>query len=242
MSIQWVAHRGECQSYIENTLTSITEAIKNGITNIEIDVQLSKDGVPILFHDRSLSRMCNKSKAIAEIELSSLKQLTLKPDDNVHLERKTDKIPTLCEVVSLIQKHPQITLFVEIKRVNFLHFSYQQVYNCTIKILKPILSQVVLISFSYRFLRLCRSHSLQAIAYVLPSWQQFTPKMLAKLQPKYIFCNITRTPKAYIFDNSKFSWVVYEISNTAEASDFNNRGVQYLESFTTRKLQQKLLA
>ena len=240
MSIQWVAHRGECQSHIENTLTSINEAIKNGITNIEIDIQLSRDGVAVLFHDRNLRRLCKQNKAIAEFDLYEIKQLTLRPDDNTHLKQKTAKIPTLSSVVSLIEKHPQITLFVETKRVNFLHFSYQDVYDSIIESLKPILTQVVLISFSYRFLRLCRNHSLQAIAYVLPNWQQFNVKMLAKLQPEYIFCNIKRTPKEYIFHNSTFNWVLYEISNTIEAKDFNNRGVQYLESFTTKKLQQKL--
>ncbi|NQZ82750.1 MAG: hypothetical protein HRT52_17210 [Colwellia sp.] len=240
MSIQWVAHRGECQSHIENTLTSINEAIKNGITNIEIDIQLSRDGVAVLFHDRNLRRLCKQNKAIAELDLNAIQQLTLIPDDETHFKRKTAKIPTLCDVVSLIEKHPQITLFVEIKRVNFLHFSYQNVYKKIIHVLKPILTQVVLLSFSYRFLRLCRKYSRQTIAYVLPSWQQFNAKMLTKLQPEYIFCNIKRTPKEYIFDNSTFNWVLYEISNTIEAKDFNNRGVQYLESFTTKKLQQKL--
>jgi len=240
MPIQWIAHRGECQSNIENTLTSIKAAIDNGITNIEIDIQLSKDGIAVLFHDRKLDRMCKQNAAVAELSLNMIKQLTLMPDDNSHLKQETDSIPRLSDVVSLIQKHPQVTLFVEIKRVNFLHFSYQKVYDAIFNVLNPIFPQVVLISFSYRFLRLCRSHSQQAIAYVLPSWQQLNPKMLTKLKPEYIFCDTKIIPNKYIFDNSVFNWVLYEISNSTEAKIFNNRGAMYLESFTANKLQQQL--
>ncbi|NQY35518.1 MAG: hypothetical protein HRT37_11210 [Alteromonadaceae bacterium] len=46
----------DCQFDIENTLASIQAAINNGITFINIDVKLTKDGLARLFHDRNL---CN---------------------------------------------------------------------------------------------------------------------------------------------------------------------------------------
>jgi len=240
MSLVWIAHRGDCQSVIENTLASISSAIENGITHIEIDIQLTKDAVPVLFHDRNLKRMCKQNNAIAEIDVNTLQQLTLQPDDNVHLKYKTDKISLLSEVVTLIEKHPQVTLFVEIKRVNFLHFSYQKVYNTIIKALKSIIFQIVLISFSYRFLRHCQRHSNQNIAYVLPNWQQLTPKLLARLHPNYIFCDIKLIPREYIFNHSKFNWVLYEISDIHQAKIYINKGVRYLESFNAKNLQQQI--
>ena len=240
MSIQWIAHRGECQSNIENTLTSIGAAIKSGITNIEIDVQLSKDGLPVLFHDRNLRRMVKRNDAIAELDSKVIKQLTLAPDDNVHLEQATGKIPTLSDVVALIKQHPKITLFVEIKRINFLYFSYYNVYKKIFDVLAPILSQTVIISFSYRFLLLCRSHCQQKIGYVLPSWQQFNKKMLTILQPEYIFSNTDLIPSNFTFNNSIYNWVLYEISDTPQAKEYINKGVKYLESFNAAKLQLQL--
>ncbi|MFT5758159.1 MAG: glycerophosphoryl diester phosphodiesterase [Alteromonadaceae bacterium] len=240
MSIQWVAHRGECQSKIENTLSSINDAIKSGITNIEIDVQLSKDGIPVLFHDRNLSRMAKRNDTITALDSSVIQQLILAPDNNAHLDQKTDKIPTLSDVVTLIGQHPKITLFVEVKKINFLTFSYQNVYKKIVDTLNPILSQTVIISFSYRFLMLCRHQCQQNIGYVLPSWQQFNKKMLTKLQPKYIFCDELIIPKTFQFKNTTIHWVLYEISDISQAKYYVNRGVQYLESFHTGKLQQQL--
>jgi len=240
MSLVWVAHRGDCHSAIENTLASISAAIENGITHIEIDIQLTKDAVAVLFHDRNLKRMCKQNNAIAEIDFNTLQQLTLQPDDNVHLKYKTDKISVLSDVVTLIKNHPQVTLFVEVKRVNFLHFSYQKVYNTVIKVLKPILFQIVLISFSYRFLRHCQRHSNQTIAYVLPRWQQLNSKLLTRLNPEYIFCDIKIIPREYIFNHSRFNWVLYEISDINQAKTFIDKGIRYLESFDTNILKQQI--
>jgi len=240
MSIQCIAHRGECQSNIENTLASISAAIKSGLTNIEIDVQLSKDSVPVVFHDRNLTRMVKRNDAIAELDSTVIKQLTLKPDDNAHLEKVTDKIPTLADVVALITQQPKITLFVEIKRINFIYFSYNHVYKKILEILKPILSQTVIISFSYRFLLLCRSYCQQKIGYVLPSWQQFNKKMLTKLQPEYIFSNTELIPSDFTFEKSLANWVLYEISNISQAKEYIDKNVYYLESFNAAKLRAQL--
>jgi glycerophosphoryl diester phosphodiesterase len=237
MSIHWVAHRGECQSKIENTLASIDDAIKNGLSNIEIDVQLSKDGIPYIFHDRSLSRMAKRSDAITALDSDVIKQLTLAPDDNDHLEQKTDKIPSLHDVVTLIEQHPEVTLFVEVKRINFLTISYQNVYKKIFDVLKPILSQTVIISFSYRFLMLCRHNCQQEIGYVLPSWHQFNKKMLTRLQPEFVFCNTKIIPKNFQFRESSYNWVLYEISSITQAKEHISRGIHYLESFNASKLR-----
>ena len=51
---QWVAHRGDCEYHIENTIQSVQTAINNGIENIEIDIQLTQESLPIVFHDDDL--------------------------------------------------------------------------------------------------------------------------------------------------------------------------------------------
>lgn len=49
-----ISHRGCCSKAPENTLEAFKEAIRIGVDGIETDVQLSKDGQLILFHDRLL--------------------------------------------------------------------------------------------------------------------------------------------------------------------------------------------
>jgi glycerophosphoryl diester phosphodiesterase len=247
MTISVVAHRGDCQFYFENTSQSIIAAIENGIKCIEIDIQLTKDGVPVLYHDRNLTRMTAANSPVAKLNFNEICQLKLLPiEENINKKRDV-KISSLQEIVELVQRYPEVTLFAEVKRVNFLSFSYRVVYQQIFKLLKPILTRVVVISFSYRFLRLCQQKSAQAIAYVLPTWQSYSAKMLTKLQPQYIFCNEELVPRDHLFSELHFSnhkavWVLYEVAELTKVQEFHRRGVKYFETFFPVKLKAELLA
>lgn len=49
-----IAHRGASAEAPENTLPAFERALALGVVEVELDVQLSRDGVPVLFHDRTL--------------------------------------------------------------------------------------------------------------------------------------------------------------------------------------------
>ena len=53
----WViAHRGAPRHYPDNTLAGFDRALRFPCDGIEFDVQLSRDGVPVVYHDRTLAR------------------------------------------------------------------------------------------------------------------------------------------------------------------------------------------
>lgn len=241
MTISLVAHRGDCQENFENTIQSVQTALDGGITSIEIDIQLTQDGVPILYHDRNLQRMTGVNSPVALVDLKAISELTLLQTDENISKQSHVKIATLAEIVTLIRQHCDVTLFLEVKRVNFLYFSYRDVYQKIISSLAPISKQVVLLSFSYRFLRLCRLRSDQPLAYVLPEWSNYSAKMLAKLQPKYIFCLTDIVPDNYKFLTDKITWVLYEIATVEVAKHFIGRGVCCLETFVSSQLKNQLL-
>ena len=49
-----IAHRGASADAPENTLPAFARALALGVVEVELDVQLSRDGVPVLFHDGTL--------------------------------------------------------------------------------------------------------------------------------------------------------------------------------------------
>ena len=51
------AHRGLCQHAPENTLGAFQAAVEYGCEGIELDVRLSKDGIPMVVHDKNLNRL-----------------------------------------------------------------------------------------------------------------------------------------------------------------------------------------
>ena len=70
-----IGHRG-CAGYApENTLEGIHTAADMGVKWVELDVKLSKDQVPIIFHDDTLERTTNTSGAIAELTYDEIKEL-----------------------------------------------------------------------------------------------------------------------------------------------------------------------
>ena len=70
-----IGHRG-CAGYApENTLEGIHTAADIGIEWVELDVKLTKDEIPVLFHDDTLERTTNGSGAIADHTLEDLRQL-----------------------------------------------------------------------------------------------------------------------------------------------------------------------
>ncbi len=242
--VKIVAHRGDCQHFVENTLASVKAALDAGINAIEIDIQLTKDAVPILFHDRNLKRLLGKQGSVADfnfVELNSLPFIaSAKSQETAAQTPNVEFVTSLSLLVELLTNYPKVELFVEVKRINFLYFSYQQVYQLLQKHLLPIKSQVVVISFSYRFLRYFRLRSMMSLGYVLPSWQQYNAKMLQRLSPQYLFCNVDIVPKSYAFESSSYTWVLYEITSPNVARHFIERGVKGLETFTPNLLKHQL--
>lgn len=103
MSIQLpkiIGHRGAAGYAPENTLEGIHTAADIGVEWVELDVKLTKDEVPIIFHDEDLSRVSNGSGLVADHTLEDLRQLEVGSwfgDSFAGL-----KIPTLEEALEVI--------------------------------------------------------------------------------------------------------------------------------------------
>lgn len=104
------AHRGlhdNRTSAPENSMEAFRLAVEAGY-GIEMDVQLSKDGVPVVFHDKTLKRMCGKEGYVWDYTLEELQK-------NV-LADSTQTIPTFEEVLELVGG--KVPLIIEYKMDN----------------------------------------------------------------------------------------------------------------------------
>ena len=100
-----IAHRGlDNGSIPENSMAAFRNAIEKGYT-IELDVQFTKDKELIVFHDDDLSRLTNDNRKVKDVNYQELK--------NLKLENTDEKIPTLKEVVEMVDN--QVPLIIEIK-------------------------------------------------------------------------------------------------------------------------------
>lgn len=70
-----IGHRGACGYAPENTIDSIRTAAEMGCTWVEFDVKLTRDSVPVVFHDETLERTTNGSGNMADTTWETLQEL-----------------------------------------------------------------------------------------------------------------------------------------------------------------------
>lgn len=106
-----IAHRGASADHPENTMPAFEAAVERGAEMIELDVMMSRDGVPVVFHDARLSRHTDGAGPVVDHTLEQLREL----DAGSWFGKKFSgtKIPTLEEVVQWASG--RIALNIEIK-------------------------------------------------------------------------------------------------------------------------------
>ncbi|MFE1327613.1 glycerophosphodiester phosphodiesterase [Streptomyces sp. NPDC058741] len=71
-----VAHRGDPYRYRENTVASLRSALARGADAVEIDVRLTRDGVPVLLHDATLKRLWELERPVLALSCEEVRGLT----------------------------------------------------------------------------------------------------------------------------------------------------------------------
>jgi glycerophosphoryl diester phosphodiesterase len=131
-----IAHRGGAKLWPENTLFAFEQAAAAGFDGAELDVQLSRDGKPVVFHDFHLKpELCRhpdgswlarrERRLIRELSASEIegfdvgrvKPRTLYAQRHRVLHpRDGERIPLLSEVIASVRKlNPAFKLFIELK-------------------------------------------------------------------------------------------------------------------------------
>ena len=114
--IQVLAHRGASHDAPENTLAAFRAAIEQGADWLEFDVQQTRDGQLVVFHDLRVERTSNGRGALRELTLEQVRQL----DAGAWFgpEFAGERVPTFEEVVQLA-RGAGIRIFPEVKDPRF---------------------------------------------------------------------------------------------------------------------------
>lgn len=111
-SYRFFAHRGlhdAAAGIPENSLAAFRRAMEWGY-GIELDVRLSADRVPVVFHDASLSRMCAIDVRVDSLTLQELQQYSLAGGE---------RIPSLKETLSAIGGKVPLLIEIKMERLDF---------------------------------------------------------------------------------------------------------------------------
>ena len=116
-------HRGAMGEYPENTILSFKQAINQGVDGIELDVQLTKDGEVVVIHDEKLDRTSTGTGYVKNHTLEELKQYSagekFKHLLKYEISWNEETVPTLTEVMDVLEPYPHIELNIELKTNHF---------------------------------------------------------------------------------------------------------------------------
>lgn len=184
------AHRGlHNETVCENTLEAFERACNLGV-GIELDVQLTRDGKLVVFHDADLERLMGDSRKVADLSFEELQTFHL-PDGS--------RVPTFAEVLKLV--NGRVPLLVELKNGKRLG----QLCRTTLQHLKGYQGKYIVESFQPLILLWMRVHAPQVIrGQLVAAWEEYVEDygpFLATVLTNLV-CNVLARPDFVAYDLS----------------------------------------
>ncbi|MGH1487401.1 MAG: glycerophosphodiester phosphodiesterase family protein [Cellvibrionaceae bacterium] len=229
-----VAHRGHQDQFPENSLLAILDAIAAGATNIEFDLQLTKDKEVVLYHDIEMLRLSGVEKSIIDFNRDELTAFFVKEPKRLASRFTYNPIEFLDELLPIIKKHPQITFFLEMKEESLNAHGQDACFQSLQKTLVSIPDNIVYISFDLSSVKRAKEEGFLKTALVFRDWDKRN-HLLQEANADYGFINYTRIPtkEAIVADKPI---MVYEVRYPLIASQLLERGAAAVETFHIRAL------
>ncbi len=174
-----IGHRGASAHAPENTLAAFRTAIDAGADGLEFDVQLAKDGVPVVIHDATLERTGRRPESVAAMTSAELRAVDVgswfnaknPPRADAAFARET--VPTLAQVLELCRDFPGL-LYIELK-VNVPDYRSLAIAVCDAIRDSPALSQMIVKSFKLAAIPVVRERlpEVQTAALFEPTIMDF---------------------------------------------------------------------
>ncbi len=152
----WViAHRGASTDCPENTLAAFDEALRQGCDGIELDLQLSRDGVPVVYHDKTLGLAGHGHERVGQVDFAELAKL----DVGSWLDERFrgQHIPSLDEVLERYGKRTRLLLEIKTREGRAGRERHHRLARTVARMVqqKGLESNVMLFSFDTAVLEAC---------------------------------------------------------------------------------------
>ena len=234
-----VGHRGYPRRFPENTLVSIEAAVAAGARYVEVDVQLTRDLVPVLFHDENIRRVCGREGAVSRYTFEELRRFPASEPGRFGTRYAHERIPALTELATLLARRPDVTAFIELKRETLNSFGIEAVLTRVVRDLESVRTRCILISFVLAALAPARAAGWR-VGAVIEHWRERKQKALQALAPEFLFCDVNGLPwwGKLRFPGAKV--VIYEVDDAEVARKLTARGADLIETFAIGELRTAL--
>ncbi|KAM4025172.1 glycerophosphodiester phosphodiesterase 1 [Anomaloglossus baeobatrachus] len=134
-----IAHRGGAHDAPENTLAAISLAAQNDAVAVELDLEFTKDGVPILMHDDTVERTTDGHGKLSDLTFAEIRKLNPAANHRLGHLYNDEKVPTLEEAVKECLRH-NLVIYFDVKghaaqaadALRKMYIDFPHLYNCSI--------------------------------------------------------------------------------------------------------------
>jgi glycerophosphoryl diester phosphodiesterase len=149
-SLQRVAHRGGASLAPENTLAAFRNALTMPIDAIELDVQMSRDGQPIVFHDATVDRLTDGTGNILDLDFAYLRSLNVAEHFDGGWPQR-EQIPTLGEVLQLTRNRVRVYIELKLGECDGGYSRYPNIAEAIVREVRAakMVDRVMIISFDW---------------------------------------------------------------------------------------------
>ena len=220
-----VAHRGIHNNLDipENSILAFKKCLDKGIA-LELDIQLTKDNKLVVFHDDNLSRMTHVDAKLEDLSLNEIK--------NFNLLETNEKIPTLQEVLNLVDG--KVLIDIEVKDTKMI----KDITSILIDTLSCYKGEVIIKSFNPKIIRHLRKIN-KSYTYGLLMMKKY-PKRIQTLIMKsnliLLYCRpnflaiskgLAKT-KRFIKLRKKYPIYIWTFKSLDEIEEYKNCGNNYI--------------
>lgn len=230
MQTKLVAHRGYAAKYPENTLEAVLAALQLGVAFVEIDLQWSRDGIPMLLHDIDFQRTAAKPDCIFDLSAADAAKIIVNEPNRLGNTFQTST-PAFSELVTLMRDYPEAGCLVELKTESLDRFGMETCVASLMHYIDNDRNQFPFISYSQEALHYAKQHFHQKIGWVLTHYNATSLQLAEQLQPDFLICNHRKIPKDLkALPQLGAAWVFYEVEDLHTANWLTQLGCTYLET------------
>ena len=235
-----VAHRGNAADFPENSLAAFASALDAGLAWVELDVQLSADGVPFVIHDIRLDRTTRSQGDLRQLRAGELAGVDAGEPARFGERHRGTPLPRLADFAALLARHPRAGAFVELKRASLAHHGHERCVSQVLAELGPVAERCVPISFDATAVAVARARTGRRVGWVLEQFGGTTPDTLSRLAPEFVFYDYLKAPAGEPLPAGPWRWAAYEVRDAARALAEAARGATLVESMGPLRLLAEL--
>ena len=234
-----VARGGDSAGHPENTLPAFQAALDLGARFVEVDVQLSSNGVPMAVRGDDVM-VEGVLLSVGELTAAELAQVDASESHRFGQRFNGTCIPRLVDVLSLITKRAETTVFVNLCRASLARFGHDQVVAQVAETLKPFRSRCIVVSADLPAIHRARHLTGLQIGWEIPSCDNHTRLKYEALQPDYIFVDLALLPPKGALWKGPWRWGVRAAATLDDALDLALRGADFVSTRDPRSLGEAM--